>query len=149
MEILEKVGGGLISKYPDPIWGRMLAYKKDIIVAFAKILGEVMTRFEKNDYPEELKKDIFGEVLTQAIAHGLVKDRELQERFLVEPSTVNRWRNGESIPPKKKQVLVLRLIHDSVDRALTAIEEFEAQLASVQRLASASKGRKPAAAKNR
>src|SRR5262249_60647548 len=109
MGILEKVEGGLISKHPDPIWGRMLAYKKGIIIAFSKILDEVMIRIEKNDYPEELKKDIFGEILKQAIAHGLVKERELQERLLVEASTVNRWRNAESIPPKKKQMLVLNL----------------------------------------
>jgi len=128
MGILEKVEGGLISKHPDPIWGRMLAYKKGIILAFSKVLNEVMVRFEKNDYPDELKKDIFGEVLKQAVAHGLVKERELQERFLVEASTVNRWRNAESIPPKKKQTLILNLIHDSIGRALAAIEEFEAEI---------------------
>ena len=129
MEIFKRAGGGLISRFPDPIWGTMVAYKKDIIVAFSRILGEIMQRFENDEYPDELKKQIFGEILTQAIAHGLINERELQERFLVEPSTVNRWRNGESIPPRKKQVLVLRMIHDRIGQALAAIGQFEKEIA--------------------
>jgi len=71
---------------------------------------------------DEDKKHLLKEIMQIAFSNNVVSEREIQQKLIVGQSTVNRWRNGETLPPKIKQVMLLELLHEKTQELIKETE---------------------------
>jgi hypothetical protein len=119
-------GNARETEHPLNVKQRFMEHRKLILMSLENIIDTVMEKWSERD--DEEKKQIIMEVLKNSINHGVISERELNKSLIVEQSTVNRWRNGDTLPPKRKQILILSVIRDKIRDELQELENAEENL---------------------
>jgi transcriptional regulator with XRE-family HTH domain len=99
---------------------KFLDHKIGVLLSFNNILDIALKDFQQVN--DSQKKVILSEILKVAFANAVISEKEIQEKLMVEQSTVNRWKNGETLPPKRKQVAVLALVYENVHSEIDSLK---------------------------